>query len=663
MDRIGDKLGNKYELVEHLGQGGMAEVYKALQSGVERFVAVKILHRHLSSDADFLERFRREAKAMGQLQHRNIVGVIECDTEANEPYIVLQYVPGGTVREYIKEKGTLPPIEALHITAQVANALAEAHQKGLIHRDIKPANIMFMDERKNDVVLSDFGLARLVDSKTLTNLTTTGAIPGTIPYMAREVIQSENADQRSDIYSLGVVLYEMLTGSTPYSADSAYGIMVKQIKDESFPRPSQKNPNVPQELDGLVLKALHKDPDQRFQSAEEFFHAIEEMLAVLDPSQSRPRPPVSGANKNKLRPSPPPDKPFWVPKMWRPLVAVAGGVLLAALVTVTLLMLISTPGTATSSTETPIPAVEQTDPLATTPNQTPILTGGATDPVEPTQAPNAPQPSAESVGVLRFTDNGGGQVSGVTLEIDQAVLPPQGQNYDLWLVDSRDPNNNKFHLGAIEKGPTNYNAPGYSLARYDEVRITLGPDPEQILFSGRLDAEFLDQLRAMIGAENGKALFAKAVEQRRILKEQLESFEKSVEMNDLAQAKRHTEAIVNILQGEEGLLTYFDAIKTQTKRVLKAQKVTPELESNANEVIRSTEKGWEAANKAVGFGLELLKPQELDNSEDLTNDIKWYVKELVGASTISPNPEIGWILHAHQHALQMADIKIYPVKP
>ena len=164
MSRLkGKKLG-KYQLIERLGKGGMAEVWKASQPGVERFVAIKLMHRHLADEPHFVERFRREATGIGQLQHHHIVRVIDFELEGHEHYIVMDYIPGGTLREYLLQNRILPPAEALHIAAQVANALAYAHQAGMIHRDIKPGNIMFTDDSCSSVVLTDFGVARVLNN-------------------------------------------------------------------------------------------------------------------------------------------------------------------------------------------------------------------------------------------------------------------------------------------------------------------------------------------------------------------------------------------------------------------------------------------------------------------------------------------------------------------
>ena len=293
----GRKLG-KYELIERLGRGGAAEVYKAFQPGIERFVAIKVLHSHLIDSADFVARFRREARAIGRLQHPNIVRVIDFDLE--EPgeqvsgdhsnsgdekfyYMVMDHIAGGTLSEYLKAKhknGQAVSVEeALRIGAQLAHALAHAHAQGMIHRDIKPGNIMFTDEERTQSVLTDFGLAHLRDTID-PRLTTSGALIGTPTYMSPEAVCGEVCDARSDLYSLGVVLYEMVTGKPPYMADTPYSMMMKQAK-EPLPLPSSINPALPVAVEQLLLKILSKEPADRHKSATEFAIAIQETQALL----------------------------------------------------------------------------------------------------------------------------------------------------------------------------------------------------------------------------------------------------------------------------------------------------------------------------------------------------------------------------------------------
>ena len=193
MNLAGHKFG-KYELVERLGQGGMAEVYKAHQPGLDRFVAIKVMHRHLASSEDFITRFKREAQSIGQLQHAHILRVIDFDVDDEVYYMVMDYIQGDTLANYLEKIGAMPIDQTLSIMAQLTNAVAYAHQRGMIHRDIKPGNVMFWDETHSHAVLTDFGMVRLLND---TGLTVTGALVGTPAYMSPEAIQSSQVDERS----------------------------------------------------------------------------------------------------------------------------------------------------------------------------------------------------------------------------------------------------------------------------------------------------------------------------------------------------------------------------------------------------------------------------------------------------------------------------------
>ena len=285
-EMIGRKLG-KYELVERLGRGGMAEVYKAYQPGVERHVAIKVMHGHLSDNPELVQRFQREARSIGQLQHAHIGRVIDFDVEADVSYMVMEYIQGGTLDSYLKQKKVLPVDEAVRITLQLADALAYAHQRGMIHRDIKPGNILFSDESHSHALLTDFGIARLLDEQK--QMTMTGALIGTPNYMSPEAARGEPCDARADIYSLGVVLYEMVTGRTPYAADTPYSFLMKQA-NEPLPPPRTLNPKLPVALEAIILKALAKEPAARYQSATDFATALRMAQAVADSTATGPLP-------------------------------------------------------------------------------------------------------------------------------------------------------------------------------------------------------------------------------------------------------------------------------------------------------------------------------------------------------------------------------------
>jgi len=273
-DLAGRTIG-QYRLIEQIGQGGMAAVYRGYQSALNRYVAVKVLPTHLLQQSDFLRRFRQEATAVASLRHPNILAVYDFGQEDEFAYIVMEFVHGGTLKDRLGQ--ALNPSLACRITAQIARALDYAHQQGIIHRDVKPANILMPTD--DWALLSDFGIAKIVESPVA--YTQPGVGIGTPEYMSPEQGQGLPVDGRSDIYSLGVVLYEMVTGSAPFSADTPLSVVLKHIS-EPPPRPRSLSPNVPEPLERIILRAMAKRPEDRFQTAGEMAAALE---AAAEPTQ------------------------------------------------------------------------------------------------------------------------------------------------------------------------------------------------------------------------------------------------------------------------------------------------------------------------------------------------------------------------------------------
>src|ERR1700712_1236905 len=272
-------IGGRYEIGGLLGYGGMAEVHKGKDVRLGRGVAVKGLRAGLARDPSFQNRFRREAQAAAGLNHPSIVAVYDTGEddgpEGHTPYIVMEYVEGHTLREVLKTQGHLPPQQAMEITAEVCAALDFSHRSGIVHRDIKPGNVMITNA--GAIKVMDFGIARALADNAAT-VTATAAVIGTAQYLSPEQARGESVDARSDVYSTGCLLYELLTGHPPFTGDSPVAIAYQHVR-ENPQVPSSVNREVPPEVDSIVLKALAKNPLNRYQTAAEMRADLQRALA------------------------------------------------------------------------------------------------------------------------------------------------------------------------------------------------------------------------------------------------------------------------------------------------------------------------------------------------------------------------------------------------
>lgn len=267
-------LARRYELQELIGGGGMADVYKAQDKLLDRAVAVKILHQQYANDAEFVEKFRREATAAAKLAHPNIVNIYDVGEDGGSQYIVMEYVSGPTLKEVIQQKGCLEPIEAVRIAKEIASALESAHRNNLVHCDIKPHNILVMPD--GHIKVTDFGIARAVSASTMTY---SGSVMGSVHYFSPEQAKGTVITTKSDVYSLGVVLYEMLTGKLPFNGETSVSIALKHLQEEPVPI-RQLNPSIPPVLEAIVQKAMSKDPADR-PSSTELYADLNQAKAML----------------------------------------------------------------------------------------------------------------------------------------------------------------------------------------------------------------------------------------------------------------------------------------------------------------------------------------------------------------------------------------------
>ena len=324
---VGELIAERYELEELVGTGGMSSVYRAHDRLLERDVALKVLHQRFLADGEQVERFRREARAVAQLSHPNIVTVIDRGEQGGRQYIVFEYVDGENLKALVEREGPLPERDAIQLALQVARALGFAHEHGLVHRDVKPQNVLLNDG--GDTKVTDFGIARSLDVHG--GLTQTGTVMGTSDYIAPEQARGSRVDAQSDVYSLGAVLYELLTGEVPFKGDNFVAVAMRHI-NEPPPSVRERRPELSPCVDAVVRRAMAKEPRDRFGSMDQLCLGLGDCLAQLDgAATSSAAETMVAAPRRRRRGSRPPRTPAERPSVWPLIMLLAGLAVLAGI--------------------------------------------------------------------------------------------------------------------------------------------------------------------------------------------------------------------------------------------------------------------------------------------------------------------------------------------
>ncbi len=713
---IGKTVG-KVRIEKEIAKGGMAEVYLGTHLTLDRLVAVKVMHAYVETDPDLQSRFEREAKVVAGLRHPHIVQIFDFDTADGRPYIVMEYLRGPTLAAYLRElhnrKQRLQPAQVARLLFTTAMALDYAHEQGVIHRDIKPGNIILHNKTKNfsvdqpiteqtEPVLTDFGLVRIAQAATQT---ASGAISGTPAYISPEQAQGIKVDHRSDLYSLGVILYEMVAGRAPFEADTSWTLIFKHINEP--PPPIE---GISPAVQKVIDRALAKKPEDRYQTARQLVADYMDAIGMASEANTlRMSFPVSHMPQSS--PALAPDasvgadlsvstsqvRPAAVSKAsattWTRLVSFLGiGILVVAFAA----FAFSRFSTAVPPTESPTVSPPPTEQHAEVHN---------TD--QPTTDPNAvlSNDSATPVGLLRFQD-GAMVADALTISTDTLPLPPEGSRYEAWLI--QDDAEQRISIGIIDFNLENKGSllfvdkEGQNLiGKYSALEITIEPDPDSnpnssndIAFFTRLPPEGLKHVRHLLfsfGATPNQVGFIHGLDaDTKLLSEaarqMLSSFESGNEVEVLLQAESMLNVIVGsqseehkdwnrdgniddpgdgyglLLNGEN--LGYIQGTFTHANLALTSPDATQNMLIHGDhvKVCATNISDWTA----------LLRTQLIGIIEDPSNpDREGLIRQAVaianqirdgfdvnGNEKVEPIPGEGGALTAYEHAYYMADMLI-----
>ena len=708
---IGKTVG-KVRIEKEIARGGMAEVYLGTHMTLDRLVAVKVMHNYVESDPDLQSRFEREAKVVAGLRHPNIVQIFDFDTADGHPFIVMEYLKGPSLASYLrdlhKRNLRLQPAQVAQLLIIIATALDYAHERGVVHRDIKPGNII-LHIKKNDIsidqpiteqaepVLTDFGLVRIAQAVTQT---ASGAVSGTPAYMSPEQAQGLKVDHRSDIYSLGVVLYEMVAGRVPFEADTSWTLIFKHINE-----PPPKIEGLQPAVQKVIERTLSKNPDARYQTARalaaDYMDAIgmiaeaSTLRMSLPPTPQPSIEPASGIGRTQGKAEPVSQNADQAPApAWTRIASIAG---LAVLVLALAGFLFSRIGPSRSPAEISTEAAQ--------PTQLPTQLQ-ATDP--PTTDPNAGPPAAEvnPVGLLRFQD-GTALADTVTVSTDAMPPPPDGNQYEVWLIE--DDAEQRISIGTLRFEGDNKGALIYVddegqnlIGRYSAMEITIEPEDSNsnssnnVAFAVRLPSEGFTHVRHLLfsfGATPKQTGFVRGLDvETKLLADTapqlLTTFESGNEAGLLFQA----EGIVNMIVGSQsedykdwdangtvddlgdgyGLLQnvenlgYIQGTFTHADLALTSADATPNMLTHGDHVkaCATNLSDWTAQLRAQL--LEIIQNPSNPDREGLirqavalANQIRAGI-DVDGNERVEPIPGEGGALTAYEHAYYMADMLILP---
>jgi len=665
---IGKQLGS-YQIIDKLGAGGMASVYLGYQAAVDRQVAIKVLPPHPGLDSAFVERFEQEARTIAKLQHPHILPLFDYGKQDDIIYLVMAYVDGGTLEDRIAQGGIqLRTIEK--ILREIASALDYAHRQGIIHRDIKPANILLDGE--GHALLADFGIAKLAESSA--NLTGTGVV-GTPAYMSPEQAQGLSIDPRSDIYSLGVVVYQMLTGEQPFDAPSAMQLILKIIQDPP-PNILQKVASLPEELGEVMQTVLAKDPDERYQTASAFaeafsqaIHQDRDSLAAIraalpledQPTEVREKPTILlGQNTSDHTTG----QTVIVQQGVSPLVLLGGFAIIAVALVLVVLLIVTRDDDEPNVVDTPVVSL---------PTET------------PPQPTDLPQPTTPTFGQVRF---GMSAIPGDTVMLEVSALdePSAGHVYIAWLVNTAQDTYIKLGelrldlLGSAELTYTDpegeilpilYNAV-YISEETDATTDTLNGD---VVYRAAVPIEVSQVLRQILvespdGLNGGSLLDgAKSEVEAAVRHAGLASNAATA-----ASMHSHAEHTINILRGERidydgdgsgvnpgrgvGLYTFLEQMETLLVEAVTQEDATPDLQRNAEFLRVCLQNTRLRANRIIALEQELLASDSVEAVQEQAAESTLLAAQLNDGDDLNENGRIE-LFEGECGLAQISDSAIY----